>query len=222
MLTKLHYTVSLGLLQQALLELPKLDTKLALNQPTGNFFYDPWGLKSEFVGTIWEELYNTLPETKGEARLIKLDPGETYLSHADIDDRWHLNISGEQAFLTDLQYNILHSQTCNGSWYSMDAGIIHSAVNLGAVPRIQFVVRKLLTPTHFDDLVAVTITPAYEQFDYRYRFDNIISPWLNRKNTQGVIKDFSYRDNIVSFKLYRPILSEFEKVVTERFQIEYQ
>ena len=121
MITETSYTVDPSLFQEACYSLPKHGMKTAINEPTGNFFYDPWILKTEYKGTVWETLYNSLPVTKGEARIIILDPNQCYQIHADIDDRYHLNILGEKCYLIDLDDNIMHFLKTDGIWYNMDA-----------------------------------------------------------------------------------------------------
>ena len=56
MLTKTNYKVNLDLLQEALYQLPDSGMKTSINSPTGNFFYDPWTIKEEYKGTVWETL----------------------------------------------------------------------------------------------------------------------------------------------------------------------
>jgi hypothetical protein len=92
MLHTLPYTVDSTLLNEAQGSVPAVESKLTINQPTGNFFYDPWDIKEEFKGTVWETLLNTLPLDIGEARIIVLGNGTTYMSHTDIDDRYHLSL----------------------------------------------------------------------------------------------------------------------------------
>jgi hypothetical protein len=55
MLHQTYYTVSKELMQEARSALPNIDSRLAINQPTGKFFSDPWETKSEFKGTVWEK-----------------------------------------------------------------------------------------------------------------------------------------------------------------------
>lgn len=62
-------------------ELINFDGKTSINQPTGHFFYDPWVVKDEYKDSIWEMVLNTLELPHGEARLIILQPGETYMAH---------------------------------------------------------------------------------------------------------------------------------------------
>lgn len=176
------------------------DVKTALNQPIGNFFYDPWEIKPEYKGTVWEKLLKSLPEQHGEARVIVMQPGTTYMAHADIDNRWHLSLQGEQSYLLDLKNLNMHLLDQDGYWYYMDAGRIHSASNYGSIARIQLVVRELLTASTNPNLVQVTIKPATSQYDYRYKFDNIVSPWLNKANLNNSIKDFEFENEIVRFK----------------------
>jgi hypothetical protein len=84
--------------------IPKFDGlfqgfKTPLNEPTGNFFYDPWLIKDKYVGTVWEKLLASLPQPHGEARVIIMEPGSSYMAHSDIDNRWHLNIQGDYSYL---------------------------------------------------------------------------------------------------------------------------
>jgi hypothetical protein len=221
MLVKTNHAVLLQQIQQALDNLPAVESRYSLNESSGDFFYDTWHLKSEFRNTIWEELYESLPENKGEARIIKLVPGETYLAHADIDDRWHLNLSGSNSFLIEVNSKTMHSVITDGQWYDMDASIIHSAINLGSIDRLQLVVRHLLVRGRVDDSISITITPSHFQTDYRFKFDNIISPWLNQKNKQGVLDKFNFIGETVSFNLSEMHVEELKHIATDNFQIDY-
>ena len=191
--------------------------KTILNKPIGDFFYDPWIIKDEYKGTMWEEILSTLPEQQGEARIIVMDPGTTYMAHSDIDDRWHLNLQGNESYLIDLDNLDMHCLQKDGYWYTMDAGRKHVASNFGSVDRIQLVVRQLLKPTVEKDLVEVTIKPTKEKFDYRYQFDKHISPWLNRSNKKGVMKDFAHDGSSVSFKVVKEALKDL--ILTDDFKI---
>lgn len=204
------------------IKLPKFtanfdEIKTAINQPTGNFFYDPWEIKSEYKGTVWEKILKSLPEEHGEARVIVMQPGTTYMSHADIDNRWHLSLQGKQSYLIDLDNKEMYLLEQDGYWYYMDAGCRHVASNYGSVPRVQLVVRQLLTATSMPNTVQVTIKPRLAQYDYRYKFDNIVSPWLNRANQNKCIKDFEFEGEVVKFKTVLTELSSLK--LTEDFKI---
>ncbi len=210
-----------GLIEQALSECPIEGSRTALNTPTGDFFYDSWQIKDEFKGTAWEELLSTLPYTIGEARVITLDPNQSYMSHADIDNRWHLNLSGEQSYLIDLDNQKMYKQRVDNHWCYMFANKIHTASNYGSVPRKQLVVRQPLKRSHHKNLINVEITPAYEQFDYRYQFDNIISPWLNRKNQEGALDNFVYKDTVVSFSIAEDVQGQLDAIISNKFKVIY-
>lgn len=199
MINQIGYSITEPQLKHAIAELPNIDFKLTIiNQPTGDFFYDPWELKKEYVGTIWEEVYNSLPlSNKGEARLINLAPGTCYWAHSDIDDRWHLSLINDQSFLVDVETQQLYI-TEIGKWYTMDAGQIHSAVNFGGRNRIQLVVRELLISTKVNNTVQVSIIVP-EVNNARYLFDQIFSKWLNRANKAGVLKNFTADKKLVQF-----------------------
>jgi len=193
------------------------EDKMVLNKTTGNFFYDPWVIKDEYKGTVWQEILESLPLPQGEARLIRMKPGTTYMAHSDIDDRWHLNLQGEESYLIDLDNLDMHKLEKDGYWYRMDAGKKHVASNFGSIDRVQLVVRQLLTETVETDLVTVTITPRNETHDYRFQFDKYVSPWLNRANKKGIMKDFAHNGSKVTFKI---VFSELENLkLTSDFEI---
>lgn len=198
------------------------DRKMVVNEPTGNFFYDPWTVKEKYKGSVWDQLLSALPLNIGEARIIVLEPGETYMAHADIDDRWHLNIDGNQSYLIDLTDKKMFALTADGIWYAMDAGRLHVASNFGQVLRIQLVVRKLLMRCKLTNTIKVKIEPAYDQHDYRYTFDNIVSPWLNRLNKYGAMNNFKHQDLAVEFDIAESVLSMLDEISKENFKITYE
>lgn len=221
MIVKTQYVVPKTLLQEATKNIPSDEFKFCLNSPTGNFFYDPWELKKEFYGTVWEELYNSLPTVKGEARLIKLNGGESYISHADIDDRWHLNLSGIKCFLINLDGLKMYPLMQDGIWYEMDAGNKHTASNFGNTIRYQLVVRNLLKQNKLVDPIKLTIKfkNGVDLNTARFLFDDTVSPWLNLANKQGCISDFSYNSNIVSFNISKEFFNTFKNILPVEFEI---
>jgi hypothetical protein len=221
MLSKTQFNISPKVFNAAKEAVPTIDSKLTLNQPTGDFFYDPWQIKPEFKNTVWEEVLDSLPLDKGEARLIKLVPQQTYSGHADIDDRWHVALSGDQSYLIDLDGMKLHKTDADGSWYDMDAGRIHTAANFGGQLRVQLVVRKLLLKNNIDNSIRVTIDPAGDTTWHRYNFDLIFSPWLNRANKAGDISDFTFQGNTIRFNIDPTALESFKNIVTADFRIDY-
>lgn len=219
MLYSTSHLVPEELFEQALANLPHGGFKQTINQPTGDFFYDPWEIKPEFKGTVWEQLLDTLPFDKGEARLITLESGQCYYSHADIDDRWHLSLTGNQSFLLDLTNQQMFKLEQDRTWYDMLAGRIHSAANFGQIPRVQLVVRQLLWDNEMANPVHVRIEQATDKYDYRYLFDNHISPWLNAANRDGHINKFKFTGAEVSFDVEQSHLTELESLVPEYFRI---
>jgi hypothetical protein len=221
MLTQLQYTVSKKLLQEAVDAAPLSAFRWTLNQPTGHFFYDPWEIKSEYKGTIWEKLLESLPVSVGEARLIGLAPATSYHTHADIDDRYHLNISGEHCYLFDFNNNIMHPITADCIWYEMDAGRVHSAGNFGRLYRNQIVVRKLLENTSLDNAIKVkVISRGYAADDARFLFDQQVSPWLNRAVKRHILQDFNVNNTDVTFKIKQENVEELKNILPIRFDLE--
>jgi hypothetical protein len=201
MLTPTDYTVDPKIFQELCNQLPEKEMKTPINQPNGSFFYDPWVIKDEYKDTVWETIYNSLPVAKGEARIIILDPAQCYQVHADIDDRYHLNILGEECYLIDLVKYQMHRLTQDGIWYNMNAGLLHTATNFGRRSRIQLVVRHLLNQNKLKDPQRITITSSINLDDARFIFDNTVSVWLNTANKKGIIADFSYKNNQVEFDI---------------------
>lgn len=217
MIKETLYSVSFEDLKDALTFIP-VDDRTTINRPTNSYFYDAWELKDDFKGTVWERIYNSLPTLKGEARIITLDRGVNYYSHADIDDRWHLNIQGEKSYLIDLDNDIMHLIIPDGKWYNMDAGRIHVGANFGSIPRTQLVVRQLLTHSNLKDRVKfiITIPENIVGGDARYRFDYKLSPWLNRANKEGVLDNFDFNGlNRVEFDTERVMIPHIKNMLND-------
>jgi hypothetical protein len=219
MIVQTPFRVDDSILQQLSSTNINVEFKLPLNEPTGDFFYDPWIVKDEFKGTVWESLLNVLPNNTGEARLIKLEPGQAYRSHADIDDRYHFNICGEKSFVLYIELNTMYPQTQSNYWQDMDAGPVHSAVNTGRTDRIQLVVRKLLNKNKLIDPSTVKIILVCDAVDWRYQFDSITSTWLNRANKNGTITNFKWDANFVMFDIEKECISELKKNITGIFKV---
>lgn len=221
MFTKTDIKISQSLFENLHKNLPVVDFKFSLNTQTGRFLYDPWVIKEEFKGTVWEELLRTLPSPIGEARIIILKPGSGYQSHADIDDRYHLSLSGAKySYLINIDTHQMYPVETDLFWYNMDAGPRHSAVNLGKDDRIQIVVRKLLRDTTIENSIRITIAPTKENLYFRFTFDDEISPWLNNAVKTQKISNFEFTQTSVSFDLDTRALSDLEKLNLKGFTLE--
>ena len=229
MLIKPQFTVPKVLIQSVLDILPFVEGKLCLpadgkftiNYPEGDFFYDKWQIKKEYKNTPIENLLNTLKCEIGEARIIVLKPKTSYAAHSDIDDRYHLNFQGENAFLLDLESNRMHVTECNGIWYEMNAGKLHSATNLGEDDRIQLVVRKLLQRNELLNPVSIKVV-ALNSFDEnnRYFFDQHTSKWLNYANKNGKINNFKYiNENEITLDIEKEEIDALSKTLPAIFKI---
>lgn len=196
------------------------DGKLAVNRPTGNFFYEPWEILPEYKNTAIETALDALPFPIGEARLVKLEPGKCYFSHADIDDRYHLSLTGTYSTLHDFEDNLSYPLTQDGIWYEMDAGKIHTAINAGEYSRVQLLVRKLLPLTQLKNPVSMYVRATGT--NARYRFDNTLSPWLNRAVKRGIVSDFETNSASVYFDLEKDYIKECISHIPEQFNYGYQ
>jgi hypothetical protein len=220
MIKPTNYKIDPGIFKEACNQLPKGQMKTTINQPTGDFFYDSWVLKDEYKGTVWQTLYDSLPAVKGEARIIILDPGQCYQSHADIDDRYHLNILGDESFLIDLVRERMHRLTADGVWYDMDAGWHHTAANFGRTCRVQLVVRKLLVNRALTDPIHITINPTQKTIDSRFVFDHALSPWLNYANKSKLLANFKFDGHVVSMDLEHRSLDHLKEILPNEFKLE--
>jgi hypothetical protein len=218
MLHTLPYTVDPTLLNEAQGSIPSVESKLTINQPTGNFFYDPWEVKEEFKGTVWETLLNTLPLDIGEARIIALAHGTTYMSHTDIDDRYHLSITGQYSFLINVDDEKMYPTVADGQWYEMNTGLRHVAANFGSYDRAQLVIRKLLNNPTLENYTTVTIKPICE--NPRFEFDYLISPLLNEINKQQLINNFNILQDGVSFNLTTDAITRLDSIDRNKFNIQ--
>jgi hypothetical protein len=219
MITQLEYQVPNSIFQQLKNSIPEFEHRLDINKPTGNFFYDKWEILDNFKNTVWQEVLESLPMPVGEARLMKLQPGNAYYSHADVDDRYHLNITGSRAFLVDLEDNKLHAVHNDGYWYEMNAGLRHSAVNFGNETRVQLVIRKLLQKNILIEPVNVKISIETSRHDYRYVFDDVYSPWLNSYIKLGHVNNFLFKNDQVTFTVEKNLLSDLEEMCPQGFKI---
>lgn len=219
MLTHICSNVNLDLIQSAKNSIFVEEFRSTLNEPTGDFFYDEWTIKPEYKNSPWKELLDTLPFPKGEARIIQLKPGTCYTSHSDIDDRYHLNISGTNSYLIDLDTQDMHKLETDGNWYEMDAGKLHTAVNFGREVRNQLVVRKLLNRTK-NKSVKVEIKTTTDNADLaRYEFDNQISPVLNLLNKKCALDNFKHNSYSVSFDLDEGYIDTIKSVSNNLFKV---
>ena len=219
MLFQTTQTVDLSIVKEAVDIASKEEFKITINQPTGDFFYDPWVIKPELKNTVWEKILNSLPIEHGEARIIILKPGTSYSCHADADDRWHLNLQSDRGYLIDLDDLKMYPLLSDGIWYHMDAGKLHTAANFGSIDRIQIVIRQLLRRNQLINSVPVKITIKSNAVDFRYQFDNTISPWLNRANKQGTINNFKFVDNEVTFNVENNLVTELIQIVPSIFEV---
>lgn len=163
-----------------------------LNKPTGHWLYDAYTISDEWKDTEFENLLSSLPFTIGEARLMKLSPGECYSAHADVDDRLHMNlISNEHSYLIDLDESKMHPLISDGKLYYMNGGRVHTAVNFGSTDRIQLVIRVPLKRYTNETFVTKTIEFLNPTFNLRYILDNHLSSFINYHIKSGNIGYFN-------------------------------
>lgn len=219
MVVEIPYSVSKDIISAAAdFVLSQDNYRMVVNEPTGDFFYDKWKIKSEYKKTPFHDILQSIDFSIGEARVIPLEAGTCYIRHCDIDDRFHLNLYGECGYLLNCDDLKMYEVKNNGQWYDMDTGKKHSAVAIGETVRLQLVVRKLLQKNNLKNPIYTTIIGGGDNI--RFNFDNTVSPWLNRKNKQGVISNFSAepKKGRVNFNLEKQLLSELDEILPTHFQ----
>lgn len=220
MLTATAYTITADQLAHAQKSIDLAVSRNRLNRATGRFFYDPWQIDPKYSNTVWADILGSLPQPIGEARIITLKPQSCYSQHADIDNRWHLNLTGEAGYLVNLDHHSTYPLRADCTWYMMQAQHVHTAMNVGRDFRSQLVVRQLLTAGNFESHVHVRITShRFTADDSRYVFDTTISPWLNRQDKLGHIRDFEFYSLGVSFTMLDSLVDELRDLVSTNFQL---
>ena len=168
------------------------DGRASITVPTGHWLYDPYKLAVRFQGTPFAKFLDTIPFEYGEARLMKMSPGTCYRAHSDIDDRLHINLTGnEYCHLIDLDSRKMHPIKTDGYVYEMDGSRIHTAVNFGSTDRVQLVLRVPLKMYDVEDGVYCSIKFIDPPHDLRYKLDQHVSPLLNRYVKSGDLGYFN-------------------------------
>jgi hypothetical protein len=144
---------------------------------------------------------------------MKLEPGDVYRSHADIDDRVHLNLqSNEQCYLIDLDNRNMYPVTKDNELYIMNGSYLHTAVNFGSTPRIQLVMRIPLVKYNDPNFKSVTLEFVNPPHNLRYIVDQYISPWLNR---YVKYKMLGYFDEVSPTTFHLKLLPEALDFITD-------
>lgn len=196
--TDLYFDINPIIEQVKLLNLK--EHSLALNETTGNLLNGPYTIKQEFVDTPLGNVLEALGQI-GEARLLRLDSGETYTAHTDPDDRLHLSIiSNPYCYLVNLEDNTLHNLPVDGYIWDMDTSLMHSAINLGGRERIHLNVRAVL-PKVSGLTSRLTFTGG--EFDWKQELYKDVMGHVNRcikdKSITGFEK-INDREVLISYK----------------------
>jgi len=223
MLTRTEYKINVppSKIEEELYKLPRDDFRFTLNRPLGNFLYDPWIIKDSYRNSVWDNLLSVLPTNIGEARVIILDNGQCYQSHGDIDNRYHLNLTGSHSYAINLETNTIFEMLNDGYWYDFDAGLRHSAANFGRDFRAQLVVRKLLLKNKLQNPVKIKIASMLSMDDTRFIGENEVTPWLNRADKQGIIADLSIKETgVIECLIEKDQISALTNICPKGFIVE--
>lgn len=203
---------------------------IEISHSTGDHFYDEWLLDDRFKGTELETLWNNL-DSPGHARIILQSPGACYMAHCDIDNRYHINLFGNDCYLIDLEKLKMYHTQADGLVYSFDAGIKHTAANFSNQYRAQLVITRRLSYNKLDDPVNVlcVLENNKDYYNVRYPHDLKMLKYINKGIENKVINDFkgdiirSLKDDYVEcngdtdtfsygFEIERNNISELEKI----------
>ena len=115
---------------------------------------------------------------------------------------------------------MLYKLTTDGFWYNMNAGIRHTAMNVGRVTRIQLVVRQLLKNNILKNSVPVCIKFNDITDEHaRFIFDEKLSPLLNHFDKSGLINKFEYGKTFVKFNIEKESKDTLNKMLPENFEL---
>lgn len=121
-------------------------SRITLNNSDGGLLSGNYTIKDEFKNTPIGKFLDSLGNI-GEARLLKLESGQSYTAHTDPDDRIHLAVeTNPYAYLIDVSHNRLYHVPADGAVYLMDTSKKHLAGNFGGFPRIHINIRVKLPP----------------------------------------------------------------------------
>jgi hypothetical protein len=102
----------------------------------------------------------------------------------------------------------------------MNAGKIHTAANFGEIDRVQLVVRKLLTKGDLKNSQTVLIQKSKDIPNFRYVFDDVVSPWLNKMDKEGKLNNFQMlSDDRVSFTIDKDHIADLISICPAEFKI---
>jgi uncharacterized cupin superfamily protein len=158
---------------------------------TGDAYYDEWLLDDRYRGTELGRLWDTL-DRPGQARVIMQPPGRAYMAHADVDDRYHINLTGSESYLIDLDQGRLHPCRADGRVYRFQASMAHTAANFGNEHRAQLVIKQRLAHNTLTDPVP-TMVRLRNRRDYhqgRYGYDLRMLAFIGSGSRLGVITAF--------------------------------
>jgi hypothetical protein len=156
-----------------------------LNSTDGNLLSGEYQIKDELKGTPLGDLLESLGDI-GEARLLKLESGETYTAHTDPDDRLHLVIeTNPYCYIINLDDQQMYHFPVDGKLILMDTGVTHVAVNFGGRPRIHLNIRLKLPKYHSPGFLIKVLGGDY---DWKQELYIKMMGFLNRSIKQGTVQ----------------------------------
>jgi hypothetical protein len=198
--------------------------RLDLNSSTGQFFNDPWKIKSDLIGTPLGNVLESLGDI-GQARLLRLESAESYTAHYDPDDRIHLAIiTNPYSFLVNITDNKLYHIPADGRLWHMNTGKLHVASNWGAHPRIHLNIRVLLP--HFNgSQPGVRFKILTGNFDWKQEAYTEVMGLINYGFKQGLVSSFKALSetelliNCTDPNSFKPAI---DKIISKGIKLEFE
>jgi len=186
MLSKLTLSVDVDSLVKQVSEL-NFGKSLSINYTTGKLLNGPYLTKPEFLNTPLGNILQSI-ENVGEARLLKLESGESYTAHSDPDDRIHVPIiTNLYSYIMDLDNNKMYHLPADGSVWYMDTSVTHVAANFGGRTRIHLNIRVLL-PKFKSPGYKLTVTGG--DYDWKQEAYFTLMTFFNKSIKERIITGF--------------------------------
>lgn len=190
MLQKMGITVDIGPIIEQVNSL-NFGKSLDINYTTGSLLNGPYETKPEFVGTPLGSVLDLI-NNPGEARLLKLESGESYTAHSDPDDRIHLVITtNDHSYLIDFDEEKMYHIPADGELWLMDTSKTHIAGNFGARPRIHLNIRKPL-PKFFSPGFSLRVEGG--DYDWKQEAYITVMSFFNTAIKNNIITGFEKVD----------------------------
>jgi hypothetical protein len=190
------------------------------NDSKGDRYYREMELFDKYKGTVVERYVKSLNRKLSKVCVIIQEPGDTYPIHADIDDRFHLNLQSDNAYFIDFKTNISIPIETDRKVYLMNTGGLHSAVNFGLKRRLQIGATISLEYHNLKSPMSVNIHYNGKNKNYDYFYNFYVMPWLNLANKNKLINNYvKPKDSNLFVDIEEEQLESLKNAAGDNFEI---